>query len=176
MFYGGKSILFFIFKKSTKKKSDFQKNHPMTKLKFKIKQGAKKRAHRNKVAKRRVQRDKIKTEAKQQKEKEQEEETEFMQMVREAQERQGIGSNLQQMPTTLLGQPSGNGREAAFRGVAAASATKKGNHNVTRKQMKRKEKMREKGEALSEQRVEKIMGKMQRVKTRARFRNSDLKN
>lgn len=146
----------------------------MTKLRFKIKQGAKKRAHRNKVAKRRQQRETSRTAAKQQEEKEQQENDEFMEMVREAQQEK-ISSHLQQLPSTLL---VGGGREPAFRGVAAAPATKKksANQNVTRKQMKRKEKAREKAEAISESRVEKIMGKMERVKTRARVRNSDLHN
>ena len=58
----------------------------MTKLKFKIKQGAKKRSHRNKVAKRRQQREKTRVQEKKQKDEEREEQDEFMQMVKEAQQ------------------------------------------------------------------------------------------
>lgn len=142
----------------------------MTKLKFKIKQGAKKRSHRNKVAKRRDQREKSRLQTKKEQEEQREEEDEFMQMVKEAQQNQP-SSHLQALPSSLL--VSSN-----IRGVAAVAPGKKKekNLNLTRKQMKRKEKSRDKAEALSEQRVEKIMGKMTRVKHRARVRNSDLKN
>ena len=47
----------------------------MTKLRFKIKQGAKKRSHRNKVAKRRQQREKTRVENKRQEQEEHDEET-----------------------------------------------------------------------------------------------------
>ena len=96
-------------------------------------------------------------------------------MVKEAQQ-QKDQSQLQSLPSTLLVGSSNSA--ARVMGVAASAPGKKKetNHNVTRKQMKRKEKARDKAEALAEQRVEKIMGKMTRVKHRARVRNADLHN
>lgn len=130
----------------------------MTKLRFRIKQKAKKRSHTRTVAKRRNQRDEQNKAKKADDEKEHKDKTEFDQLLREAQEKQGV---LSTNPSSV---------------AAAQPGKKKGSKAMTRKQMKRKEKLREMGEAISDRLELKANDKVRRVKYRAQVRNSNVKN
>jgi hypothetical protein len=143
----------------------------MTKLRFKIKQQAKKRSHRRVVAKRKLKRQtRSHADAARAASQNDSDDGEFMQMVRDAE-------RLQQHPQTLVSSGARGGEGSA----AAAAATKKKHagepaRRLTRKQQRRKEAAREMGEAVAERLAVRAGDKMQRVKQRARIRNSDIGN
>ena len=134
------------------------------KLKRKFKSQSKKRSHTKRVEKRKSLRGSTTKVAKTEATTEQEDQSEFMQMVREAQ---------QQQPQKI----AGTGLRTTATGTGAAAApTKKTHAPMTRKQAKRKSKMQVMGAAVADRRVSRVEDKLFRVKYRAQIRNSELKN
>ena len=147
----------------------------MTKLRRKLKQMAKKRAHTRTVFKRKVERAAREAEEKKIRDEErlaEEVEKEMTRMSEAAeQSSSGIGA------TGLSSNAHKAGTAAPEKTPGSGPAIHKGaKKQLTRKQAKRKEKLTEKGTAITEQLEKKWGLKKIRVKQRAQVRNENLHN
>lgn len=151
----------------------------MTKLRRKLKQMAKKRAHTRTVFKRKVERAAREAEEKKARDEEKlaEEVEREMARLNEAAEQSssgigatGLSSNAHKVGKDPSSQTPSETKQV---GPAIQKGAKK---QLTRKQAKRKEKLTEKGEAITQQLEKKWGLKKIRVKQRAQVRNENLHN
>jgi hypothetical protein len=136
----------------------------MTKLQSKLKQAGKRRTHRKNVQKRKQERF-VKMLERKAAEDSERVETEAARELREQDE--AVTGRRERKVTAL-------GALANVDGLVLQQPRKAGKKQLTRKQQTRKDKMRAKGEAISDTLVRKLGSKIGRVKERARTRNSEL--
>ncbi|CCW62128.1 unnamed protein product [Phytomonas sp. EM1] len=158
----------------------------MTKLVKKLKQMEKKRSHRKTVQKRKIERVQRQVENEKR-----EQDTQFEREVdveidrvnqqhasfHNSQSEGGNGSIGAQNPKGSLGvSESRLATKQLIGGIVVEAPARKNKKQLTRKQMKRKSKMMEHGEAVQDALSKKWIHKRMRVKLRAQIRNQDLHN
>ncbi|KAH9601669.1 Ribosome biogenesis protein Alb1 [Trypanosoma melophagium] len=165
----------------------------MTKLVRKLKQMAKKRAHRKTVQKRRMEREQKKLEDIEKKKAEQLERETDLEMQRLGYGRDATEGNVESTTTTMITTTTtseegktltkeDNNSEINKKivrvvgGLVLEAPQRKAKKQISRKQVKRKEKAQERGRDVAARLDKKWDSKKRRVKMRAQIRNLDLHN
>ncbi|ORC92184.1 uncharacterized protein TM35_000043980 [Trypanosoma theileri] len=159
----------------------------MTKLVRKLKQMAKKRAHRKTVQKRKMEREQKKIEENEKRKEEELERETDLEMQRLAGGEDLTGANEESTDnttttTTTAGRATTDDAELNKKivrmvgGLVLEAPQKKSKKQMSRKQAKRKEKLQERGLDVAARLDRKWDTKKRRVKIRAQVRNEDLHN